>query len=309
MSEAVGRRTSSTSVPPRRCRRSGSRCGHRSGRSSRASRSLARATFLRSTASSRRAQRRELLSRQGNADDADRHAPDQRRREDPQRYQHHRAGRARHVEEREHQFLYQDGDGFHFMNMENYDQVAMQDDVIGDQAAYLHPEMKVMLSMHEGTAISIVLPQKVTLEVTETEPTTKGQTVVVLQARDAVERRAHQRAAVHRGGHARRGDDGGRLLRRAREGVSTCSARPASGTRFTNWMPARASASVRQNVAAQRPSHLHRLTPRRRSRSGSSRRCRRARNSPPGSWRDTAGDSPRRNRTAAASTISVVIAP
>ena len=40
----------------------------------------------------------------------------------------------------------------------------------------LHPEMKVMLSMHEGTPISIVLPQKVVLEVTETEPTTKGQT-------------------------------------------------------------------------------------------------------------------------------------
>jgi elongation factor P len=81
-----------------------------------------------------------------------------------------------HVEEREHQFLYQDGDGFHFMNMENYDQITMQADVIGDQAAYLHPEMKVMLSMHEGNAIAIVLPQKVTLEVTDTEPTTKGQT-------------------------------------------------------------------------------------------------------------------------------------
>ena len=80
------------------------------------------------------------------------------------------------VEEREYQFLYQDSDGFHFMNMENYEQVTMQSDVIGDQAAYLHPEMKVMLSMHEGTPISIVLPQKVVLEVTETEPTTKGQT-------------------------------------------------------------------------------------------------------------------------------------
>ena len=80
------------------------------------------------------------------------------------------------VEEREHQFLYQDSDGFHFMNMENYEQVTMQSDIIGDQAAYLHPEMKVMLSMHEGTPISIVLPQKVVLEVTETEPTTKGQT-------------------------------------------------------------------------------------------------------------------------------------
>ena len=80
------------------------------------------------------------------------------------------------VEEREHQFLYQDGDGFHFMNMENYDQVTVQPDVVGDQAAYLQPEMKVMLSMHEANAIAIELPQKVILEVTETEPTTKGQT-------------------------------------------------------------------------------------------------------------------------------------
>ena len=80
------------------------------------------------------------------------------------------------VEDRKHQYMYQDGDGFHFMNMENYDQITMQSDVIGDQSAYLHPEMKVMLSMHEGRAISIVLPQKVVLEVTDTEPTTKGQT-------------------------------------------------------------------------------------------------------------------------------------
>jgi elongation factor P len=80
------------------------------------------------------------------------------------------------VEEREHQFLYQDADGFHFMNMENYDQVTVQPDVVGDQAAYLQPEMKVKLSMHEANAIAIELPQKVILEVTETEPTTKGQT-------------------------------------------------------------------------------------------------------------------------------------
>jgi elongation factor P len=80
------------------------------------------------------------------------------------------------VEERDHTFLYQDGDGFHFMNMENYDQVMVPADVIGDQAPYLQPEMKVVLSMHESNPIAIELPQKVILEVTETEPTTKGQT-------------------------------------------------------------------------------------------------------------------------------------
>ena len=81
-----------------------------------------------------------------------------------------------HVEDFEHQFLYQDGDGFHFMNMENYDQVTLPSDIIGDQAVYLEPEMKVMLAVHENVPVSIELPQKATLEVVETEPTMKGQT-------------------------------------------------------------------------------------------------------------------------------------
>ncbi len=81
-----------------------------------------------------------------------------------------------HVEEREYQYLYQDGDGFHFMNMESYDQVSVGEDVISDQAVYLQPEMKVKLSVHEGVAVGIELPQRVTLEVVETEPTVKGQT-------------------------------------------------------------------------------------------------------------------------------------
>jgi elongation factor P len=80
------------------------------------------------------------------------------------------------VEDREHTFLYQDGEGFHFMNSENYDQITLQEDLVGDGAAYLQPEMKVMLSMHESNAVAIQLPQKVVLEIVETEPVTKGQT-------------------------------------------------------------------------------------------------------------------------------------
>src|SRR5262249_37712384 len=81
-----------------------------------------------------------------------------------------------YVEDREHQFLYQDSDGFHFMNTENYDQVTLQADIIGDQAAYLQPEMKVTLAVHEGMPVSIELPQKAILEVVETQPTIKSQT-------------------------------------------------------------------------------------------------------------------------------------
>ena len=81
-----------------------------------------------------------------------------------------------HVEEVEYSYLYNDAEGFHFMNDETYDQVQVQADVIGDAAAYLQEGMKVNLSMHEGIAISIEIPQKVTLEITETEPVVKGQT-------------------------------------------------------------------------------------------------------------------------------------
>lgn len=81
-----------------------------------------------------------------------------------------------YVEDREHQFLYQDSDGFHFMNTESYDQVTLSSDIIGYSAVYLQPEMKVTLAVHEGVPVSIELPQKVVLEVVETEPTVKGQT-------------------------------------------------------------------------------------------------------------------------------------
>lgn len=80
------------------------------------------------------------------------------------------------VEDREFTFLYSDGEGYHFMNSATYDQITLQDDLVGDGKLYLQPEMKVMLSMHEGNAVAIQLPQKVVLEIVETEPVTKGQT-------------------------------------------------------------------------------------------------------------------------------------
>ena len=81
-----------------------------------------------------------------------------------------------HVEDREFQYLYQDGDGFHFMNMESYDQVAVNAEILGEQSAYLQPEMKVHLATYDGVPVSIQLPPRVVLEVVETEPVTRGQT-------------------------------------------------------------------------------------------------------------------------------------
>ena len=81
-----------------------------------------------------------------------------------------------YVEEREHTFLYRDGEGFHFMNPESYDQVAVSEAVVGDMAPYLLEGMAVQVSQFNNIAISLVLPQRATFEVVETEPTTKGQT-------------------------------------------------------------------------------------------------------------------------------------
>ena len=81
-----------------------------------------------------------------------------------------------YVEDREHTYLYQDGNDYVFMNPETFDQITIPADVVGDQAVYLQEGMACMVSIHEGTAVAIELPQRVTLEVVETEPTVKGQT-------------------------------------------------------------------------------------------------------------------------------------
>lgn len=81
-----------------------------------------------------------------------------------------------YVEDRDFNYLYEDGDGFHFMNNETYDQIAVAKDVVGDQAPYLQENMTVKLSIYENNAVAIVLPQRATLEVVDTEPVTKGQT-------------------------------------------------------------------------------------------------------------------------------------
>ena len=80
------------------------------------------------------------------------------------------------VDDRPHTFLYQDGEGFHFMNPENYDQLVVSEDIIGDAAPYLTDGCTVTLSTHDGAAIAIELPRLATFEVMETEPSVKGQT-------------------------------------------------------------------------------------------------------------------------------------
>jgi elongation factor P len=80
------------------------------------------------------------------------------------------------VDQRSYNFLYADGDGFHFMNPDNFDQVTASTDLVGDAAAYLTDGTSVMLSIHNEIPIAIELPQRFTVEVVDTEPVTKGQT-------------------------------------------------------------------------------------------------------------------------------------
>jgi elongation factor P len=80
------------------------------------------------------------------------------------------------VDEREYQFLYSDGEGFHFMEPTTYEQIAVPEDIVGTQKAFLQDGMKVFMKTFEGNALSLELPPRVTLEIAETEPVVKGQT-------------------------------------------------------------------------------------------------------------------------------------
>ena len=80
------------------------------------------------------------------------------------------------VDDRNYTFLYQDDDGFHFMNPETYDQVTASTDVIGEAAPYLTDGATVTLSTHDGVPIAIELPRLATFEVVDTEPAVKNQT-------------------------------------------------------------------------------------------------------------------------------------
>ena len=73
-------------------------------------------------------------------------------------------------------YLYSDGEGFHFLNAENYEQFAMPAAVLGDGVYYLQDEMQVMVTFYEGQPIGIELPTTVVLTVMETEPELRGAT-------------------------------------------------------------------------------------------------------------------------------------
>jgi len=80
------------------------------------------------------------------------------------------------LETKEMQFLYNDQDGYHFMDTTTYEQVMLSDEALGDGVPYLVPEMIVMMESCEGEPIGVELPPVVELRVVETAPGIKDAT-------------------------------------------------------------------------------------------------------------------------------------
>ena len=72
------------------------------------------------------------------------------------------------------QYLYSDPSGHHFMNMENYEQITLADEVLGDEIGYLLPETIITVDFYEERPVAIELPNTVVLKIVETEPVMKG---------------------------------------------------------------------------------------------------------------------------------------
>ena len=81
------------------------------------------------------------------------------------------------IEFRAVQYLYTDGDGYHFMDGESYEQFALSADALGDDAGYLKEGLAGIRSVvFKGSVMNIELPQSIVLKVRETDPALKGAT-------------------------------------------------------------------------------------------------------------------------------------
>jgi len=81
------------------------------------------------------------------------------------------------VEQRKVMYLYADGNIFHFMDNETYDQFGVSAEMLGDDAKYLKENTEVFVSMYEGEVLGVDLPVTVDLLVTQTDPGLAGDTV------------------------------------------------------------------------------------------------------------------------------------
>jgi len=78
------------------------------------------------------------------------------------------------VDRREMQYLYHDGDGYVFMDTEDYSQLTIPDETVGEAKDYLLENQQATVALHEGNPLFIELPASVELEITYTEPGLQG---------------------------------------------------------------------------------------------------------------------------------------
>lgn len=81
-----------------------------------------------------------------------------------------------YLDKREMQYIYQDGDGYVFMDTENFDQITLDRELVGDLMLYMKEGNKAHVVSYEGKPLSLELPATVELKVVETEPSVKGAT-------------------------------------------------------------------------------------------------------------------------------------
>ena len=81
-----------------------------------------------------------------------------------------------HIDKKDMQYLYSDGELYHFMDVETFDQIAVDGDTVGDSLKFVKENEMVKVCSHEGNVFSVEPPISVELEVTETEPGVKGDT-------------------------------------------------------------------------------------------------------------------------------------
>ena len=81
-----------------------------------------------------------------------------------------------HIERKDMQYLYSDGELFHFMDVETYDQIALNEDAIGDSLKFVKENEMVKICSHKGNVFAVEPPLFVELAIIETEPGFKGDT-------------------------------------------------------------------------------------------------------------------------------------
>jgi len=80
------------------------------------------------------------------------------------------------LEQKDQQFLYQEGENLVFMDTETYEQIELPAEILGERRPFLQDGMTITVEFHESEALNATLPQKVICKVVETEPVVKGQT-------------------------------------------------------------------------------------------------------------------------------------